>query len=248
MSAKTGQTRDPSINWTKSSQTTGGAGHKGPLENTLRRSTRLQSLPVPIYTSELLATVGSKEIMPSSPALPSDDLVPGGAISSSNNDSALVAINDSDEILGHHSFKEAQPSSTSPALTTNNVLSEPEVRASSKYSETDTKITNEPDAEPNNNKGNLSSEEPSVSGQGHLDSALTNSKKRKTVTSGGKKTTRLAPALPPKKKQKLGNPTPKRQRKAGNPKPKTAKERFLAASAEDTRPLPWGEPEVWAEV
>ena len=40
----------------------------------------------------------------------------------------------------------------------------------------------------------------------------------------------------------------KKQRKANNPRPKTAKERFRLAAASDTRPLPWGEPEVWAEV
>ena len=40
----------------------------------------------------------------------------------------------------------------------------------------------------------------------------------------------------------------KKQYKANNPKPKTAKERFRLAAASDTRPLPWGEPEVWADV
>ena len=40
----------------------------------------------------------------------------------------------------------------------------------------------------------------------------------------------------------------KKQRRANNPRPKTAKERFRLAAASDTRPLPWGEPEVWAEV
>ena len=67
------------------------------------------------------------------------------------------------------------------------------------------------------------------------------SRKRKAATS--------AAAPPPTKKPNIDSPTPTRQRKAvGNPKYKTVKERFQAASAEDKRPLPWGEPDVWAEV
>ena len=80
----------------------------------------------------------------------------------------------------------------------------------------------------------------SRSKQEHEGATLTKSRKRKTATSS-------APA--PIKKQKVDNSTSTRQRKAATkPRVKTAKEKCLAAPAEDKRPLPWGEPEVWAEV
>ena len=70
---------------------------------------------------------------------------------------------------------------------------------------------------------------------------VTKTRKRKAATS--------AAPPPPIKKQNIDSPISTRQRKVvGKPKYKTAKERFQAASAEDTRPLPLGEPEVWAEV
>ena len=80
----------------------------------------------------------------------------------------------------------------------------------------------------------------SRSKQEHGSATLTKSRKRKATTSS---------APPPTKKQKVDSPTSTRQRKtAGKPKVKTAKEKLLTASTEDKRPLPWGKPEVWAEV
>ena len=92
----------------------------------------------------------------------------------------------------------------------------------------------------NKDEDRRQSKNSSHSNQDPGSATLTKSRKRKAATSS---------APPPTKKQKVDSPTSTRQRKAaGKPKVKTAKEKFLAASAVDKRPLPWGEPEVWAEV
>ena len=84
--------------------------------------------------------------------------------------------------------------------------------------------------------------------QNHRGGTAATSRKRKAQVSSGKKVTEVGLTPPAKKKQKVSNPSVKRQRNPGNSKLKTAKQRFLAASAVDTRPLPWGEPEIWADV
>ncbi len=84
--------------------------------------------------------------------------------------------------------------------------------------------------------------------QNHRGGTAATSRKRKAQVSSGKKVTEVGLTPLAKKKQKVSNPSVKRQRNPGNSKPKTAKQRFLAASAVDTRPLPWGEPEIWADV
>lgn len=96
------------------------------------------------------------------------------------------------------------------------------------------------DGKRNKDEDHRQSKNSSRSKQEHGSATLAKSRKRKAATSS---------APPPTKKQKVDSPTSTRQRKAaGKRKVKTAKEKFLAASAEDKRPLPWGEPEVWAEV
>ena len=185
MSIKTGQTKVPLIKSAESLQTAINSDSGDQTDSTLRRSKRLRGMPLPIYNTDLPATIQESfsETIPSIPASPSVEVLLDEAFSLFDNGSTLVEVTDSDKTLG----------------------------------------------------------------KGILPVSI-KSKKRKAASFSKTKNVTSALASPPIKKQKVNHSTPKTQGKAGNPKIKTAKERFLAASAKDTRPLPWGEPEVWAEV
>lgn len=245
MSTKTSEIKDPSINATESSHTAISSDGGGQSEKILRRSRRLQGMPIPIFNPKFPATI---QAMPSEITMSASTL-PDGAILPSDNDSTFMGVTDSAITLNHHPFKDAESLSTTPNISTKNVLNKSDIDALSDRNESGNKDSKDSDFKQNNDKeDNHLSEKPLRSEQDHLDPTLIKSKKRKAAASSAEKTTKSALAPPPKKKQKVKSSTPKRQRKAGNEKPKTAKERFLAASADDTRPLPWGEPEVWAEV
>lgn len=202
-------------------------------------------MPIPIFNPKFLATIQAM----SSEITMSASTLPDGAILPSDNDSTLTKVTDSATILNHRPFKDAESLSTNPNISIKTVLNKSDVDVLSDRNETGNEDSKDSDVKQNNNKkDNRLSEKPLRSEQDHLDPTLVKSKKRKAAACSAEKTTKLALAPPREKKQKVKSSTPKRQRKAGNEKPKTAKERFLAASADDTRPLPWGEPEVWAEV
>ena len=222
MSTKTSQIKDLSINSTESPHTTDSPDPRNRSGNTLRQPRRLRGTPASISNPELSTTI---QAMPSKslPALPS----------SSHNNTTLMGATGNDNSLDDQPFEDSQSSSTSPNALTKPVLNKSDIDSSSEYKETDDENIND---------------DPNTEQQDSLDTALTDSKKRKANKPSGKKTANSALTTPPIKKQKVNNSTSKGQHKAGNSKPKTAKERLLAASAEDTRPLPWGNPDVWAEV
>ena len=245
MSTKTSEIKDLSINATESSHTAISSDGGGQSKKILRRSRRLQGMPIPIFNPKFPATIQAM----SSEIIKSASTLPDGAILSSDNDSTLMGVTNSAITLDHHPFKDAESLSTNPYISTKNVLNKSDIDTLSDRNETGNKDSKDSDFKQNNDKeDNRLSEKPLRSEQDHLDPTLIKSKKRKAAASSAEKTTKSALAPPSKKKQKVKSSTPKRQCKAGNEKPKTAKERFLAASADDTRPLPWGEPEVWAEV
>ncbi len=154
---------------------------------------------------------------------------------SSDKGSPLVGVTDSDKPLDDCRSADAQSLPTNSNTLSDVVLDKPDVDASSEYNKTYLENSDDDDF---NDIVNRSFKNPTSA----------KSKKRKAAISGKNKVADSTLAPPPKKKQKINNPTPKVQRKATISRPKTAKERHLAASAEDTRPLPWGEPDVWAEV
>ncbi|CAF9907780.1 MAG: hypothetical protein ALECFALPRED_003886 [Alectoria fallacina] len=245
VSTKTSKIKDPSTNSTEISHPAIGSDRGGQSEKILRRSRRLQGMPIPIFNPKFLATIQAM----SSEITMSASTLPDGAILPSDNDSTLTKVTDSATILNHRPFKDAESLSTNPNISIKTVLNKSDVDVLSDRNETGNEDSKDSDVKQNNNKkDNRLSEKPLRSEQDHLDPTLVKSKKRKAAACSAEKTTKLALAPPREKKQKVKSSTPKRQRKAGNEKPKTAKERFLAASADDTRPLPWGEPEVWAET
>ena len=192
--------------------------------------------------------------MPSPPAVLSAGTVPNSITASTNIDSTFVGPADSGGILSNSRLDDAHSTSKDPGALARNT-SEPDINGLSEYKATDEKNSEHTEVKQDNGKdgkddnGSKKSlriklrlkqdRRPSTSAQ--------SSRKRKADTSD-KKAPKSGLAPPAKKKQKVNKPTAKRQRNASNPKPKTAKEKFLAASAEDTRPAPWGQPEVWAEV
>ena len=184
----------------------------------------------------------------STPALLSAERVRDGTIALSGNDSTLMGATDHDKTSGDSLHDNASSPSTNPKILVSNVL-EPDIDAASEFNKTDSEIGGDSEVEQNDDEDNDKFNQPSRLKQDrhHTASAQT-SQKRKADTSHGKKATGSGLITPAKKKQKVNQPTTQRQRKVGISKPKTAKQRFLAASAEDTRPLSWGEPEVWAEV
>ena len=208
-------------------------------------------MPVSTFNPQLPATVQAmpSNTMLSTPALLSAEVVPDGFTASSDNDSTLVGATDTENSLGDPSFEDVQPSTTNSVVSTEAVLNKPTVSASKKHNKIDGESSNDSEVKRNDDKDNDRPNKRLSSKQDHCRGTIAKtSKKRKAENSSGKKAADLDLHPPAKKKQKVNKPTAKRQRKVGNSKPKTAKERFLAASAEDTRPLPWGEPEVWAEV
>lgn len=220
-------------------------------EGTLRRSTRLQHKAEATPNLELLAT---SQVMPSN------------AHVQSNNNSTLVGANDSDGISGDYPLEDARSLSADPDMAVTTLLNKPDIDAFSEYDETDRQSADDSEVEHSNKKNNGRSRKTLPSKRDQHASASTQPRKRKAGNSGEKKTSERGPrpsarkkqkvdkpteigtTQPVEKKQKANKPAAKRQRKVGSSKPKTAKARFLAASAEDKRPLPWGEPEVWAEV
>ena len=159
---------------------------------------------------------------------------------SSDKGSPLVGVTDSDRPLDDSRSADAQSLPTDSNILSKVVLNKPDVDASSEYNETDLENSNDDDSNPE--------EKNDVVDRSFKNPTSAKSKKRKAATYGKNEIADSTLAPPSKKKQKINNPTPKVQRKAGNSRPKTAKERLLAASTQDTRPLPWGEPDVWAEV
>ena len=183
----------------------------------------------------------------STPALLSAEAVRHGTITSSGNDSTLAGATDNNRILENSHSDNAQSPSADPNITVNNVL-EPDIDAVSEYNKTDGETSDGSEVEQNDNRINQSNKPLRPKQDQHQSTSTKSSKKRKAASSNAKKAAQSGLTTHAKKKQKVNKPVVKRQRKAGNSRPKTAKERFLAASAKDTRPLPWGEPEVWAEV
>lgn len=181
------------------------------------------------------------------PALPSAEIVRHGTITSSSNDSTLAGATDSDRILGNSSSDNAQSPPADPNITVNDVL-EPDIDAVSEYTKIDGENSDGSEVEQNEKRNNQPNKPLRPRQDQHQSASTKLSKKRKADRSNAKKTAQSGLTTPAKKKQKVNRPIVKRHRKAVNSRPKTAKERFLAASAKDTRPLPWGEPEVWAEV
>ena len=178
--------------------------------------------------------------MLSTPALPRRAVVSNGAPQSSDNGATLVEVTGSNEDLGDHTFEGTQSLSTNPNISTKTVLGKSDVDAFSEHKETKKVGSSNSDSERNEDEDHRPSKKSSRSKQNHHSHTSTKSRKRKAAMSAAPPTT---------KKQKVNSPTSTRQRKAtGKPRFKTVKERFQAASAADTRPLPWGEPEVWAEV
>lgn len=184
---------------------------------------------------------------PSTPAFLSAGTVRHGTITSSGDDSTLAGAMDNNRILGKSHSDIVQSPQADPNITVNDVL-EPDLEAVSEYNRTDDENSDGSEVEQDNNRNNQPNKPLRPKQDQHQSTSTKSSKKRKAVSSSAKKAAQSGLTKPAKKKQKVNKPIVKRQRKAGNSRPKTAKERFLAASAEDTRPLSWGEPEVWAEV
>lgn len=183
----------------------------------------------------------------STPALLSAETVRHGTVISSGNDSTLAGATDNNKILEDSHSDNAQSPSADPNTTVNDVL-EPDIDAVSEYNKTDSENSDGSEVKQIDDRKNQPNKPLRPKQDQHQSTSTKSSKKRKADTSNAKKATQSALTTPAKKKQKVNKPIVKRQRKAGHSRPKTAKERFLAASAKDTRPLPWGEPEVWAEV
>ena len=223
---KASQTNDCLTNSAKSLPTNASTSHKDQAENTLRRSRRLQGIPVP--------DSNSNDTMLSAPASFPAKTVPNGTIAST----------DSDSVHNSAPLKHAQD----PRVSVRDA-SQPDIDNSNKAdNETDGPEATQDKDEDNDDDDDESNKPLQPKQKRRKGTSATSSRKRKADTSGGKKTAESGLDPPVKKKQKVDKPTTKQQRKAGNSKPKTAKERFQAASAKDTRPLPWGQPEVWADV
>ena len=248
---KASQTNDRLTNSAKSPPTNVNTDRKDQSEKPLRRSSRLQGIPVSDFNLTLPATI---QEMPNStmlcaPALLPAGTVPNGTLASTNSDSsARIETTNNDITLTDSGLKQAQSPSADPKVSVRDA-SQPDIGNSSECEEADNENNDDPEIAQDNDEDDNESNKPLPPKQkrGKGTSAKL-SRKRKADTSGGQKAAGSGLDPPAKKKQKVNKPTTKRQSKAGNPKPKTAKERFQAASAEDTRPLPWGQPEVWADV
>ena len=185
--------------------------------------------------------------MLSAPALVPAETVPNGTIASTDNDSTHVKNTNNGKSLNDSPLKDAQSLSADPKVSVRNA-SQPDIDNFSECEEVDNENDDDPEVAQDNEDDGESNRPPQPKQKRRKGTSAKASRKRKADTSGGKKAAGSGLAPPARKKQKVNKPTTKRQRKAGSSKPKTAKERFQAASAEDTRPLPWGQPEVWADV
>ena len=186
-----------------------------------------------------------KRIKLSAPALPSFQAVSNRTVTPSDNESTNSQRNMQKR---KHPFRRDKHSSLKdPDVPTPRSPTKPDTDSVSEYNETDNGENDELDAVQSNDEDNDQSIKSSRVKQNYHSSTLSRPRKRKAGPSGGK-ASEQGISQPAIKKQKLDKPATKRDRKATNSQPNTAKARFLAASAVDTRPLPWGEPEVWAEV
>ena len=184
----------------------------------------------------------------SAPTSPPARTVPNKTITSTNSDSTNMKTTDNGKSLGDSPLKDAQSPLADPKVSAKNAT-QPDIDRVSECERSDNENDDYPEVVQDNDKDDDEYDKPLRSKQKRQKGiAAKSSKKRKANASGGKQAAESGLAQPAKKKQKVNKPTTKRQRKTGNLKPKTVKERFLAASAEDTRPLPWGQPEVWADV
>ena len=247
---KASQTNDCPTNSAKSPPTNVSTNRKDQSENTLRRSRRLQGIPVSDINLTLPATLQGTphSTMLSAPALLSAETVPNGTVALTDSDSAHIETTNNDKSLADSALKHAQSPSADPKVLVRDA-SQPNIDNSSECEEADSENNDDPEvAQDNDEDDNESDKRFRPKQKRRKGTSAKLSRKRKADTSGGQKAAESGLDPPAKKKQKVNKPTTKRQRKAGNSKPKTAKERFQAASAEDTRPLPWGQPEVWADV
>ena len=234
----------------KSPPATVSTNHQDHSENTLRRSRRLQGIPVSESNLTLPATIQAmpNDTILSAPASVPAKKVPNGTIASTDNNSAHIEATSNGKSLNDSPLKDAQSPSADPKVSVRNA-SQPDIDSFSECEEADDENDDNPEVAQDNDEDEDESNKPLPPKQKRRKSTSAKvSRKRKADTSGGKKAAGSGLAPPAKKKQKVNKPTTKRQRKAGNSKPKTAKERFQAASTEDKRPLPWGQPEVWADV
>ena len=219
-------------------------------ESTLRRSKRLQGKTVPKLKLILRTTsqVKPNDTTLSAAALLPARTVPNGTIVSTDSVSAHMETTNNRKSLGDSHLKHAWSPSADPKVSVRNA-SQPDIDNFSECEEANNKNDEQPDAAQDIDEDDDDSNKPLRSKQKRQKgTSAKSSRKRKADTSSGQKAAGSGLAPPAKKKRKVNKPTAKRQRKAGTSKPKTAKERFLASSAEDTRPLPWGQPEVWADV
>ena len=187
------------------------------------------------------------DTMLSAPALVPAKTVPNGTIASTDNDSKHMEATNNGKSLDGSPLKDAQSPSADHKVSVRNA-SQPDIDNISECEETDDENDDDPEVAQDEDDDDESNKPLRPKQKRRKGTSAKSSRKRKADTSGGKKAVGSGLAPPAKKKQKVNKPTTKRQRKAGNSKPKTAKARFQAASAEDTRPLPWGQPEVWADV
>lgn len=240
---------DQSTVLTRSSQTTTSPDCGGQSENTLRRSKRLESIPAVRYHQEIpeIVQIVPSATMLATSAFPSVKKISTKVTKSPESHSITVGVIDGNKVQDKYPANDAHSSSTKTNISTKTVSTESDIDRFNRHKKTDNGNNDCSDIE-QNTKDFHPSEESVHSGQDGIDVNLAKSRKRKAAVSNAEEAAESAPASRPKKKQKATSPSPKRQRKASGKGPKTAKERFLAASAEDTRPPPWGEPEVWAEV
>ena len=211
---------------------------------------RLQGIPVSDFNPMLPASIQAlpKNAMLSTTALPSADMVQNGTVVSSNTDSTLAEAMNSGKSSSNTPLENAQSPSAEPKSLARNT-SLPDVNNVGEYEETGNEDDDDPEIKHDDSEDEDQSDKPlRLKQKRRNDNSAKLSTKRKADTLGRKKAMGSEVTPPVKKKRKVNKPTAKPQRKAGNVKRKTAKERFLAASAEDTRPLPWGQPDVWAEV
>ena len=188
------------------------------------------------------------DTMLSAPVLLPARTVPNKPIASTNSESTHTQTTDNGKSLGDSPLKDAQTPLADPKASVRNAT-QPDIDRVSECERSENENDNDPEVVQDNDKDDDEYDKPLRSKQKRRKStAAKSSRKRKANASGGKQAAESGVAPPAKKKQKVNKPTTKRQSKAGTSKPKTVKERFLAASAEDTRPLPWGQPEVWADV
>ena len=233
----------------QSPPTTVSTNHQDHSDNTLRRSRRLQGIPVSEFNLTLPATIQAipNDSILSAPALVPARTVLNGTIASTDNNSAHMETTNNGKSLDDSPLKDAQSPSADSKVSVRNA-SQPDIDNFSECEEADNENDDNPEIAQDNGEDDESNIPLQPKQKRRKGTSAKVSRKRKADPSSGKAAAGSGLVPPAKKKQKVNKPTTKRQSKAGNSKPKTAKERFQAASTEDKRPLPWGQPEVWADV